>query len=125
LYGDDTEFSYRITAAGGEIVLVCNALIKDLETSWNVKSRFSSSFDQWLSGESDMRAFYSARNQAHFECQIRKGRRFAHGINRTVYLAAMTLRAVQTKKQKRLALFKEAVQSGKHGVLGMDKRYPL
>ena len=125
LYADDTEFSYRLTAAGGEIRLVTAAQIKDLDTSWNVKSRFSSSFDQWLSGGNDFRAFYAARNQAYFECVYRKGSGVIRFINRSVYLALLWLRALQTGRRQRHTLLLDAIKNGESSRLGLDPRFPI
>ena len=62
LYGDDTEFTYRITRKDGRIILVTNALLDDLESSWNIKARFGNGFTGMLNGAGDFRAYYGMRN---------------------------------------------------------------
>ena len=126
LYADDTEFSYRLTASGGEITLITEAQIKDLDRSWNVKSNFASSFDQWLQGGSDTRAFYAARNQAYFE-RVRKegGGGAVWRINRFIYLKLLWLRAIQTGRKQRFALLLNAIKNGESNMLGLDSRFPL
>jgi GT2 family glycosyltransferase len=125
LYGDDTEFTHRFTAAGGRIALITAATIEDLESSWNVRQTQSHSFGVLLHQGSDFRAYYSARNQAYFEthCRTRNGVIFA--LNRGVYLALLTALAVIQGRRQRLALVLQAERDGRAARLGPNPRFPL
>jgi len=65
VYADDFEFTSRIVAAGGRIVLCPSSQIKDLETSWHLGGarRF-----HWMAPETDPgRVYYSMRNRVALE----------------------------------------------------------
>ncbi len=125
LYADDTEFSFRLTRNGGKIVLVTDAKLTDLEASWNVRSRYSNTFDALLQGDGDFRAYYSTRNNAYFERWMRDGNSWARALNRTLYLTALRLRADMTKRQQRFQLLLGAIHDGEAGRLGEHPNFPL
>jgi hypothetical protein len=125
LYADDTEFSYRLTQAGGAIVLATDACLRDLELSWNVKKRFSNTFDALLSGEGDFRAYYSTRNNAYFERCAAGDKRPVRSLNRGIYLALLQARAVMSGRTQRFRLLQRAVQEGEAGQLGEHADFPL
>lgn len=125
LYADDTDFTYRLTRAGGRIVLATNAKLHDLESSWNVRSRFSNTFDALLLGDGDFRAYYSTRNNAYFERWSRGGDGLVRAINRAVYLVALYLRAAFKGRLQRYALLLGAINDGEAGRLGEHPDFPL
>jgi GT2 family glycosyltransferase len=124
LYADDTEFTSRLTRSGGKIFLIPHSRIFDMETSWNIKTRFSFSFVGWLCHSSDLRAFYAARNHAYIEAKNDK-HKLMHAVNRGIYLTLMTIFALINRRVARLRLLFDAIRRGESGVLGVDKRYPL
>jgi GT2 family glycosyltransferase len=125
LYADDTDFSYRLTRAGGAIVLATDACLHDLEVSWNVKRRFSNTFDALLWGEGDFRAFYSTRNNAFFERDAAGSRHLIRALNRSIYLLALRARALMVGRTERFQLLRRAVHDGEAGRLGEHAEFPL
>lgn len=126
LYADDTDFSSRLTRAGGQIVLVPQARLVDLEMSWHVKARFTNTLDALLMGDGDFRVFYSTRNNAYYEaCANSNGRRLLRWINRTLYLAALQVRAIMKGRRQRFALLLRAIRDGERGRLGEHPDFPL
>jgi GT2 family glycosyltransferase len=125
LYADDTEFSYRLTAAGGKIILVTDARIVDLDQSWNVKSNFSSSFDIWLIGSSESRVYYAARNHAYWELHCRKGNGAARTWNRAIFICILWARAQRLQRMARYRLLRNAIADGEACRLGEHPPYIL
>lgn len=125
LYADDTEFSYRISASGGAIWLITLAGMTDLEASWNIKKRSSSSFGIWLLGDSDFRAYYNARNGAYFEHHCRPHSHWIRTVNRQIYLLALSLFARRLGRLDRYQLIKDAIADGEASRLGLHPRFPL
>jgi GT2 family glycosyltransferase len=125
LYADDTDFSYRLTRAGGSIVLATDACLRDLELSWNVKKRFSNTFDALLLGDGDFRAFYSTRNNAYFEHAAAGSNRLVRYLNRSIYLLLLQTRAVMAGRTARFRLLRRAVRDGEAGRLGEHADFPL
>ena len=125
LYADDTEFSYRITQSGGQIVLVTRAELQDLETSWNVREARASSFAILLHQGSDFRVYYGTRNGSFFETHCQRGNRWVYALNRAVYLGVLTVLAYLQGKKTRLALVRQAMADGEAGRLGMHPSFPL
>jgi GT2 family glycosyltransferase len=125
LYADDTDFSYRLTKAGGEIVLATKAKLVDLELSWNVKARFSNTFDALLLGDSEFRAFYSTRNRAYFENNYSNGFKLVRNLNKDIYLAILYLRSIIIGRKARFTLLIKAIRDGEAGHLGEHPDFPL
>ena len=125
LYGDDTEWSYRLHRCGGRIVLVTAARVDDLESSWSLKSSFGTSFNAFLSGTGDFRAFYGLRNAAYFfhHCHARRNPMF--WVNVRTYKMLLGIFAVATGKMARYALLVRAMRDGKAGRLGLSAEFPL
>jgi GT2 family glycosyltransferase len=124
LYADDTEYTWRITAAGGRIVLATAVQIEDIDKSWNIKSQFGNSFDSFLMGDGDFRVYYGVRNQAYFEkhCLPENGWTF---INKGVYLTILKIRSIMLGKNNRWQLLKKAIANGHAINLGIAKEFPL
>ena len=55
---------------GGRLRLVTDALIDELELSWNIKAHTRNIYEAFLLGDSDFRAYYTARNQAWFDTHV-------------------------------------------------------
>jgi len=125
LYGDDLEFTHRISRSGGVIKLVTSARLSDLEASWNVKRRYSSSIQGWLNGVDDRRVFYGARNSAYFDSHCRAHNYLMFAINRHIYCITLWVFAVVERRLARYQLLRNAIRNGLKGRLGLDPRYPL
>lgn len=126
VYVDDTEFVYRISRKGGALWLVNAAKIGDLEANWGgAVEKFTNSFHFWLQAGSDMRVFYSVRNQAYFESHCVPRNRLMHWLNRQVYCFTLWLAALAWRRKDRYRLFQNAIRDGLAGHLGMSPRFPL
>ncbi|WP_019340685.1 glycosyltransferase [Stutzerimonas stutzeri] len=125
LYVDDTEYTRRITASGGRLFLFTDAVIEELEHSWNTKQRTRNIYETFLLGESDFRAYYTARNQAWFDKNVWAASPWVHRINRAMFLMLLRLVARLRNSRGRLALIEQAIQDGETGALGMSKTFPL
>lgn len=125
LYADDTEFTYRLTHAGGRIALITTAPIEDMESSWNVRQHQGSSFGVLLGQGSDMRVYYGTRNGVYFDAHCRAHDRLMFTLNRWVYMAALAALAGTGGQRARLKLIQKAVRDGLAGRLGMQARFPL
>ena len=125
LYGDDSEFSYRVTEVGGQIRLVTSAMLDDLERSWNVKARFNNGFAGMLRGAGDFRAYYGMRNGAYFDTTHLKQNGFVFWLNRTAYMRLLALFSVPLGQRSRYRLLREAVRDGLSGRLGVNRKFPL
>lgn len=125
LYVDDTEYTRRITANGGRLYLFTEAVIDEMEQSWNTKQRTRNIYESFLLGESDFRAYYTARNQAWFDKNIWAASPWLHRLNRAVFLTLLRLVARRRHSPERLALLEQAIEDGENGTLGMSKAFPL
>ncbi|RMR65940.1 Glycosyl transferase, group 2 protein [Pseudomonas savastanoi pv. fraxini] len=125
LYSDDTEYTWRITDGGGKVFLVPEALLEDLEDSWNIKARTRNVYESYLSGGSDLRAYYAARNQAWFDRHIWASSPLLYQVNRQVFLCLLSLYAWRYDADARLNLLNDAIHDGEASVLGLNKAYPL
>lgn len=124
VYTEDYEYIYRMTSQGGRIVLLTNARIEELEPSWITKTRFKSSFDAWLLGADDFRAYYGFRNQTNFEANALPGSRW-RWVNQIVYLTIMRGFARLRGRRDRMRLLERALRDGLAGRLGECPEFPL
>lgn len=125
LYVDDTEYTRRITAGGGQLHLFTEAVIDELEESWNIKARTRNIYESFLLGNSDFRAYYAARNQAWFDKNVWAASPKLHRLNRAVFLTLLRLVARTRNAGERLRLIEQAIQDGERGALGMSTTFPL
>nr|MBF0684528.1 glycosyltransferase [Pseudomonas sp.] len=125
LYVDDTEYTRRITANGGRLFLFTDAVIEELEQSWNIKARTRNIYETFLLGDSDFRAYYAARNQAWFDKNVWAASPRLHRLNRTLFLTLLRLVARLRNSRARLKLIEQAIRDGESGALGMSKTFPL
>jgi GT2 family glycosyltransferase len=112
LYCDDTEFSYRITKSGGEIIIVPDAKIIDLDQSWDAgarKKRFNSPI---LETKDDFRVHYSFRNRVYFERNNLLTNKFMYWTNATIFLANLTVKALYHNKIDKVKLVIKSVREG-------------
>ncbi|MCQ4313478.1 glycosyltransferase [Pseudomonas stutzeri] len=125
LYVDDTEYTRRITAGGGRLFLFTDAVIDELEQSWNIKDRTRNIYETFLLGNSDFRAYYAARNQAWFDKNIWAASPRLHRLNRAIFLTLLRLVARLRNTRERLTLIEQAIHDGENGALGISKTFPL
>ncbi len=125
LYADDTEFTHRITQAGGHIMLVTAAAIKDLESSWGMRRNRTSSFSILLNQGTDFRVYYGTRNQAYYEAHCQEHNWLIFNINRIIYISILKAMAYLNNRQARLTLVMEAIDDGFGGRMGVHPRFPL
>ncbi|KAA8709762.1 glycosyltransferase [Pseudomonas cannabina] len=125
LYADDNEYTWRITAGGGQLFLVPDALLDDLENSWNIKARTRNVYESYLLGGTDLRAYYAARNQAWFDKHVWTSSTLIYRFNRWVFFCLLRLVALRCDAGQRLSLIEDAIHDGEASVLGLHKSYPL
>lgn len=85
LYGDDYDFSYRITKGGGKIYLIVLSEIEDLEKSFHIKNNDKKRRSKYFNTNSKQRIFYSVRNGIKFE-QNFVSNKIIYFINAFIYL---------------------------------------
>lgn len=125
LYADDNEYTWRITAGGGRIFLVPEALLDDLEHSWNIKARTNNIYENYLLGGSDLRAYYGARNQAWFDKNVWVASPLVYQFNRWLFFCLLRVFARRCDAGPRLKLLEKAIADGESGLLGLNRSYPL
>ena len=125
MYGDDTEFTWRITCKGGRIVQVPEALVEDLEGSFQQTSHVRNRFIGALLSDSDFRTYYSVRNLAFFESRFRLRKRAMFALNRRLYFAILYRYARRLGRMDRYRFIRDSADEGLAGRLGPSDRFPL
>lgn len=121
LYADDYEFTSRIPAAGGRIVLCPGAKVEDLEKSWHQKPGRS---HVYFARDANLRRlYYSIRNGVFLERSRFVSSAAVYWMNRVVYLAALTAYSLFVDRDPwlsfgRLRLLVRAMHDGDRGRLG-------
>ena len=98
LYADDHDFSYRITKAGGSILLALQSELEDLETSFHMKKPKRILHTRFFSTNSKNAIYYSVRNNIHFEKNFVTNK-VKYGINKIAYIFMLFLMMILNPKQ--------------------------
>lgn len=109
LYGDDTEWTYRITKTGGNIYLVLNSKVEDLTLTYG-KTPMAYN----ISKGDIYRVYYSIRNATYF--QINNGlikNELIYTLNMLVYIIA-----IGVYSGKNLKIIIKAIKDAYRGKLG-------
>lgn len=124
LYADDTEFTSRLTKAGGYIFLIPSSRIEDLEKSWITSEGYNNTFLAWLFGSGDFRAFYVARNLSYLESR-NNNNKMLHNINKYLYLFVLAILSILFRRYSRYLLIIDAIKCGESEIMGIDNRFKL
>lgn len=124
LYADDTEFSIRIRLGGGVIYLVELAEIEDLEESWHVNSD-ANFFAKVIKAQSHFRTYYSFRNQAWLELNIKGKKIIPYVFNALIFYFILFLYSLKYRNIKQFKNIARAALNGWSGHLGEDKYFKL
>lgn len=84
VYADDHDWSYRIIKNGGEIHLLLDSVIEDIDTSWHVSETNESIFKIIAKGN-PFRVYYTTRNRVFFEKEHLVNKPFLYLVNRVVF----------------------------------------
>ncbi|VXC68999.1 glycosyltransferase [Sphingomonas sp. 8AM] len=127
LYGDDHEYTRRLSQNGVQIYLTDIVSISDIDQSWvTVKNSGS----RWIDTSAPRwRIYYAARNQHYIELTEPKAK-FALKLNKSVLLARLYAEALIKHRSLAaanvaLAPFRAAIRDASIGRLGTSPEYPL
>lgn len=123
IYADDSEWTYRIIDNGGRIYLIPDAVIDDLDCSWDNSHQYL--FYIWLEGLSDIKAYYRMRNCVFFYKNSYCKNKYIYVVNKCIYLLAILLKSLFKRKINRFFLLYRAIIDGEHGRLGVYKNFSL
>lgn len=121
LYADDHEFTYRITKLGGEILLVPNSVIDDIDKSWFLKSNKPYILSLYDTPDS-FRVYYGVRNRIYFENKDLVDNKVIYRFNKFVFILFLYLISIIKNNKDRFSLIKQAIYEGEHGKLGIYKQ---
>lgn len=85
LYADDNDWSYRITKNGGEIYLLLNSQITDIDPSWHTPGDTHSIFSSISTGDPS-RVYNAIKNRVYFERKYLVRNNFIYAINILMFL---------------------------------------
>lgn len=125
LYGDDLEFTYRITADGGSLWLITDAVIKDMNISWWCRLKAGNPFDALILGGGDSVVYYAFRNEVYFESHCLKRGGPLYKLHRTIYMALLFFNALRHRRLARFRILQRALMDGIEGKLGENPSFPI
>lgn len=124
LYADDTEYCLRLRENGYSIKFIEEIKISDIEESWYMNKNLSS-FDIRLKLGTDLKTYYTTRNNSLISKKYLKRNNAIFLLNKYIYITLLFIRAVQINKLKRFFLIKKAINDGESGRLGINKEFIL
>ena len=123
LYCDDYEWTRRITAQGGKVLLVTRAIVMDLQSTWG--GSHGNSLLSFLHGRGDATAYYAMRNEVFFYSTLWRKSRYMYFLNQAIFTSLLWLIGKSTGREARLGLLRKAARDGITGKLGMNPEFPL
>jgi GT2 family glycosyltransferase len=118
LYCDDYEFTYRITKNKGNIYLVPDCKIKDIDKSWFVKENYGF-IKSFLKSKQSFRIYYGIRNRVFFEKENFISNKIVYKVNMYAFLTLLYITAILTNETERFNLIRKAIRDGNNGDLGI------
>ena len=122
VYGDDHEWSYRITKQGGRIILLLDSRIHDCDVSWNVKKETKTNFESLVNAPT-LRLFYSTRNRIFFEKNNLIDNVLIYWINLILYVFIFLGYAFCFFNITNVIVFFKAIKDGYFNTRMINNRY--
>lgn len=124
LYMDDFEFSHRIFQNKGQIYLLADCIIDDLESSVYLPKKKGFFYHSLFEGN-ETPMFYAYRNMLVFSNQYLLSNRLIYTFNKYSFLLMIRILALLNGKWSKLKVLKDATYAGENNILGENSNYPL
>lgn len=123
LYCDDYEWSSRIGSAGGRILVVPQAIVRDLGSTWG--SAKGNHVRSLLEGSHDSLAYYAIRNEAYFFGERWCRSRLQYLLNGILFRALLWGFSWPQGRRRRHRILMQGLREGHAGHLGARPEFPL
>lgn len=124
LYVDDHEYSHRVVKKGGEIYLVLNSIIRDIDESWHVK-KGGYAFSKIASDDNYLRLYYSVRNRVIFEKSDLISCWPLYILHMFIYTVFVLIVSIAKLRFRNMRVYCTALCHGLKGRLGINEDYTL
>jgi GT2 family glycosyltransferase len=116
VYVDDFDFTYRITKKGGQIWLIYESEVVDIDDSWIIKTQQGLFRSRYLQ-QADFRSYFTIRNFIFFAKNSLVTNHFLFRTNILIYTSYLFIIAIASGKLREFKLFCRAVKDGYNGYL--------
>lgn len=123
LYADDSEYTWRISNLGISIIIVCDAIIKDID-DWHQREDNHISITHWLY-QKKFKSYYTVRNLAWLEFYKVSDKKLVFTINIILYILFVFIYAASNSKIYEFLTILTAIKDGLLTNLGKNDRFPL
>jgi GT2 family glycosyltransferase len=110
LYSDDHDWSYRITKSNKKIYLVLDSVIDDIDTSWGLIDKNSTTYTK-IKNAPSLRVYYNVRNRMLFEKKYLISNKLVYEINKFAFTSILFCFCFRSENFK---IFKRAVNHAKN-----------
>jgi GT2 family glycosyltransferase len=117
LYEDDHEFTLRLTAGGGRILVVAGSRLETLDPSWLDRSAPGLT-SRWIATPDVARVYYGARNRVYVERRHLVTRPLRYALNLAAFSLRVVLSAFDRTSRHNARWFLAGVTDGWRGRLG-------
>jgi len=125
LYVDDFDFTYAITKAGGEIWVVTNSRIHDLESSFYLPEKKKILYHSAFDSPKDSSSYYALRNTIYFSKKYLCKTKTVYFVNKVLFLCFITIIGILRGKMHRLKIIMAAINDGEKGRLGFNRDHKI
>jgi GT2 family glycosyltransferase len=125
LYMDDFAFTRGIVERGGEIWLVRDSVIQDIEASFYLPPRKALLYHSVFDAPRDAAVYYGVRNGVYFAKHHLTTRPWLRQLNKALFLSLILCIGLLRGQGHRLRLLWQAVRDGEAGRLGLHPGHPI
>lgn len=118
LYADDLAYTLNFTSQGGNLFLVPDSRITDIEPVWNATGGKTSNTYRRLKVLSSKKTYYEVRNRIYLGRTMFPGHPLMYLLNKWLYITLLGLLALYYRCGERFKLILRAVNDGERGRLG-------
>lgn len=125
LYADDLLFTQTISSKVGDIWLVPDSVVRDIDMPFYIRAKKGFLYHSSLDGGKDALVYYAMRNAVYYIRKFLVTNAFVFYINKLCFLGFVTLAGLLRGKVARLRLIYAAIRDGEQERLGKSNKYKL
>lgn len=123
LYLDDFDFTYNFTKNGGEIWMIADSKIKDIEQSSYITKKKGLLYHSIFDAKNDFVTYYANRNLCYMQLKYLVNNHLVYSINKGLFLLYIFTLGTIRCKFSRLKILLESITDAKKNRLGRNPKY--
>ena len=125
LYLDDFDFTFNFTKNGGEIWMIVDSKIKDIELSSYITKKKGLLYHSIFDAKNDFVTYYANRNLCYMQLKYLVNNHLLYNINKVLFLIYIFTLGIIRFKFSRLKILLESINDARKNKLGRNTKYSI